>query len=62
MVTREDLRKVKFRSTSNRTWSNGWFHEWAQCGDQENGLEKFALVEDEKGQIYEISTIDITFR
>jgi hypothetical protein len=60
-MDRNDLRKVKFRTLSNQFFSNGWFHEWAQCGDQENGLEKFALEEDEKGKIYEVSTIDIRF-
>ena len=39
----------------------GWFHEWAQTGDEDGCMEKYALVEDEGGLIHEIQTHRIKF-
>jgi len=60
-MKKSDLRKVRYCTVLNRSYADGLFHEWAQCGDQEHGLEKFALVESKDGQIYEVSTNDIVF-
>lgn len=72
-MNRKHLRKVDFFHRSTKDFhkdfhrandpevQQGWFHEWAQCGDMEHGLEKFALVEDEQGLMFEIAAHQIRF-
>lgn len=72
-MNKKDLRRVDFflnvakdfhsvvHTSTSKDVLQGWFHGWAQCGNQEEGLEKYALIEDDTGLIHEVATHRIRF-